>query len=169
MSAYMHGITDLTLGRQWLRDATALPPSSRGVRDAIQYYSQSSEIGRHMNIRVRINSKNYRANYRYRDRLRTVLRIPNDGQFWNVRWIRSFTVVALMCMTSGETATAFDLKKTLKDLMPCKYAAIRLCERPQQVNAAALWKCGATLAAAPQEEIGKRCVAVLKRYGAALN
>jgi len=25
------------------------------------------------------------------------------------------------------------------------------------------------LAAAPQEEIGKRCVAVLKRYGAALN
>ena len=83
--------------------------------------------------------------------------------------IRSFTVVALMCMTSGETATAFDLKKTLKDLMPCKYAAIRLCERPQQVSAAALWKCGATLAAAPQEEIGKRCVAVLKRYGAALN
>jgi hypothetical protein len=83
--------------------------------------------------------------------------------------IRSFTVVALMCMTSGETATAFDLKETLKDVMPCKYAAIRLCERPQHVNAAALWKCGATLAAAPQEEIGKRCVAVLKRYGAALN
>jgi hypothetical protein len=83
--------------------------------------------------------------------------------------IRSFTVVALMCMTSGETATAFDLKETLKDLMPCKYAAIRLCERHQQVSAAALWKCGATLAAAPQEEIGKRCMAVLKRYGAALN
>jgi len=83
--------------------------------------------------------------------------------------IRSFTVIALMCMMSGETATAFDLKETLKDLMPCKYAAIRLCERPQQVSAAALWKCGATLAAAPQEEIGKRCVAVLKRYGAALN
>ena len=83
--------------------------------------------------------------------------------------IRSFTVVALMCMTSGETATAFDLKETLKDLMPCKYAAIRLCERHPQVSAAALWKCGATLAAAPQEEIGKRCVAVLKRYGAALN
>jgi len=83
--------------------------------------------------------------------------------------IRSFTVIALMCTTSGETATAFDLKETLKDLMPCKYAAIRLCERPQQVGAAALWKCGATLAAAPQEEIGKRCVAVLKRYGAALN
>ena len=33
--------------------------------------------------------------------------------------IRSFTAVALMCMTSGETATAFDLKKTLQDLMPC--------------------------------------------------
>ena len=82
--------------------------------------------------------------------------------------IRSITVVALMCMTSGETATAFDLKKILVDLMPCKYAAIRLCDH-QQVSAAALWKCGATLAAAPQEEIGKRCVAVLKRYGAALN
>jgi hypothetical protein len=83
--------------------------------------------------------------------------------------IRSFTVVALMYMTSGETATAFDLTKTLKDLMPCKYAAIRLCERPQHVSAADLWKCGATLAAAPQEEIGKRCVAVLRRYGPALN
>jgi len=83
--------------------------------------------------------------------------------------IRSFTVVALMCMAGGETATAFDLKKTLNDLMPCKYAAIRLCEWPQYGGAAALWKCGATLAAAPQEEIGKRCEAVLKRYGAALN
>ena len=81
--------------------------------------------------------------------------------------MRSFTVIALMCMMSAETATALDLKKTLKDLVPCKYAAIRLCERPQQVSAAALWKCGATLAAAPQEEIGKRYVAALKRYGTA--
>ena len=79
--------------------------------------------------------------------------------------IRSVTVVALMWITSGEAATAFDLKKTLTDLMPCKYAAIRLCERP---HAAALWRCRATLAAAPQEEIGRRCVAVLKRYGAVL-
>jgi len=82
--------------------------------------------------------------------------------------IRSFTVVALIWIASGETATAFDLKKTIKDLMPCKYAAIRLCER-SQLSIAALWKCGATLAAAPQEEIGTKCVAVLKRYGAALN
>ena len=57
-----------------------------------------------------------------------------------------------MCMTSGETATAFDLKIILKDLMPCKYAAIRLCAWPQQVSTAALWKCGATLAAAPQRK-----------------
>ena len=83
--------------------------------------------------------------------------------------IRSFTVVVLMWMASGETATAFDLKKTIKDLMPCKYAANRLCEQPQQLSVGALWKCGATLAAAPQEEIGTKCVAVLKRYGAALN
>ena len=82
--------------------------------------------------------------------------------------IRSFTIIALMCVTSSETATAFDLTKTLKDLMPCKYAAIRLCERHAQVSAAALWKCGATLAAAPQEEIGRWCMAVLKRYGAAV-
>ena len=82
--------------------------------------------------------------------------------------IRSVTVVALMWITSGEAATAFDLKKTLTDLMPCKYAAIQLCERPHQLSAAALWRCGATLAAAPQEEIGRRCVAVLKRYGAVL-
>ena len=82
--------------------------------------------------------------------------------------IRSFTVAALMCMTSGEASTAFDLKETLKDLMPCRYAAMRLCERPQQVSAAALWKCGVILAAAPQEEIGKGCVAILKRYGAVL-
>ena len=106
-----------------------------------------------------------------------ILRLPSGpscktrgfGKAKGALMIRSFTVIALMCITSGETATAFDLKQILKDLMPCKYAAIRLCERPQQGSAAALWKCGATLAAAPQEEIGKRCVAVLKRYGAALN
>ena len=101
--------------------------------------------------------------------VRSKLQNAGARQSQGALMIRSFMVVALMCMTSGETATAFDLKETLKDLMPCKYAAIRLCERPQQVSAAALWKCGATLAAAPQEEIGKRCVAVLKRYGAALN
>jgi hypothetical protein len=60
------------------------------VRDAIQYYySQSSETGRRMSVmrvRVRINSKNYRANHRHRDRLGTAPRIPNDGQFWNVLW-----------------------------------------------------------------------------------
>jgi hypothetical protein len=79
--------------------------------------------------------------------------------------IRSFTIVALMCMTSAATATALDLKEVLKDVIPCRYAAIRLCERPQQITAAALWKCGAILAAAPQQEIGKSCIAVLKRYG----
>ena len=46
--------------------------------------------------------------------------------------IRSFTVVALMCMTSGETATAFDQKTILKDLMPCKYAAIRSAHGPNK-------------------------------------
>ena len=49
--------------------------------------------------------------------------------------IRSFTVVALMCMTSGETATAFDLKKILIDLMPCK-------ERPFDRSATTSKRCG---------------------------
>ena len=39
-----------------------------------------------MRVRVRINSKNFKANHRHRDRLGTVPRIPNDGQFWNVTW-----------------------------------------------------------------------------------
>ena len=44
--------------------------------------------------------------------------------------IRSFTVVALMCMTSSETATAVDLKTVLKDLMPCKYAPSQVMRPP---------------------------------------
>jgi hypothetical protein len=82
--------------------------------------------------------------------------------------IRSFTVVALMCMTSGETATAFDLTKTLNDLMPCEYAAIRLCERPQHVNAAAFMEVWDDLG---RRTTGRNRQAVwpLRRYGAALN
>ena len=79
--------------------------------------------------------------------------------------IRSFTVAALMCMTSAPTATALDLKKAVLNLMPCNSAAIQLCDRPKEISAAALWRCGATLAAASQEQIGKGCVAVLKKYG----
>ena len=47
------------------------------------------ETGRRMSVmrvRVRINSKNFKAYHRHRDRLGTAPRIPNDGQFWNVTW-----------------------------------------------------------------------------------
>jgi len=52
----------------------------------------------------------------------------------------------------------------LKVLMPCKSAAARLCDRSQRMNAAALWKCGATLASR-HREVGERCVEVLIRFG----
>jgi len=52
----------------------------------------------------------------------------------------------------------------LKDLTPCRAAAVRLCDRSQGTDAAALWKCGATLASR-RHEVGSRCVEVLIRYG----
>jgi hypothetical protein len=39
-----------------------------------------------MRVRVRINSKKYKAYHRHRDRLGIAPRIPNDGQLWNVLW-----------------------------------------------------------------------------------
>ena len=59
------------------------------MRDAIQYYLQSSEIGRRisiMSIRVRVNLKNYRTYHLHHGRLGTAPRIPKDGQFWSVLW-----------------------------------------------------------------------------------
>jgi hypothetical protein len=66
----------------------------------------------------------------------------------------------------SQSASAFELKSLtqLKDLMPCRSAAIRLCDRSQGINDATLWRCGATLAS-HLNEVGQRCMDVLKRYG----
>jgi hypothetical protein len=70
---------------------------------------------------------------------------------------------ALTCVAGSVMAEELD-RKTIVELLPCKSAALRLCDRSQGVTAAAMWRCGATLAER-QHEIGERCVKVLKRYG----
>ena len=76
---------------------------------------------------------------------------------------RALMVAALVCVASAAVAEEFDRQKIL-EMLPCRSAALRLCDRSQGVTAAALWKCGATLAER-QHEVSERCVAVLKRYG----
>lgn len=76
---------------------------------------------------------------------------------------RTLIAAALTCAASASTAEEFDRKKAL-EMLPCKSAALRLCDRSQGITAAALWRCGATLAER-QHEVSQRCVAVLKRYG----
>jgi hypothetical protein len=66
----------------------------------------------------------------------------------------------LLLLAGAATAGAVDLK----DLMPCKSAAARFCDRSQGMNADALLRCGATLASRHQD-VGKRCLDVLVRYG----
>jgi hypothetical protein len=74
--------------------------------------------------------------------------------------IRISAAATLLLLTGVVTADAVDLK----ELMPCRSAAVRLCDRSQGMNIAALWKCGATLASR-HREVGPRCVEVLIRYG----
>jgi len=70
---------------------------------------------------------------------------------------------ALMCSAGAATGEEFD-RKAILDLLPCKSAALRLCDRSQGIDAAALWRCGATLAGRVHE-ISPRCINVLRRYG----
>ena len=67
---------------------------------------------------------------------------------------------AVLLATGVATAGAVDLK----DLMPCRSAAARLCDRSQGMDTAALYRCGATLASR-HHELGRRCIEVLRRYG----
>jgi len=76
---------------------------------------------------------------------------------------RTLMAAALTCVASAATAEEFDRKKML-EMLPCKSAALRMCDRSQGINAAALWRCGAMLAER-QHEVSQRCVAVLRRYG----
>jgi hypothetical protein len=77
---------------------------------------------------------------------------------------RALMVAALSVFTEASAAEPLDLRGLPTDLMACKPAALRLCDRAHGYTAAALRKCGATLAARVQE-VGQGCSDVLKRYG----
>jgi hypothetical protein len=77
---------------------------------------------------------------------------------------RASIAAALLLAALVGTADASDLKTLLKDVMPCRSAAVRLCDRSQGMDFAAVWRCGATLAS-HRHDVGPRCVEVLKRYG----
>ena len=77
---------------------------------------------------------------------------------------RTLVLAAALACSAG-TASALDFdRKVILDLLPCKSAALRLCDRSQGISVAALWRCGATLAERVHE-INPRCVNVLKRFG----
>ena len=76
---------------------------------------------------------------------------------------KGITAAALACLAGSVMAQELD-RKTMIELLPCKSAALRLCDRSHGIDAAALWRCGATLAER-QHEVSQRCVSVLKRYG----
>jgi hypothetical protein len=84
----------------------------------------------------------------------------DNRNHWRAFMIRTSAIATFLFVAGAATAGAVDLK----DLMPCKTAAARLCDRSQGTDAAALYKCGATLASRHQE-VGRRCLDVLKRYG----
>ena len=81
----------------------------------------------------------------------------------NMRLTSAFLTAALACFASAATAQELD-RKAILDMMPCRSAALRLCDRSQGIDAAALWRCGAMLAQR-QHEVSARCVSVLRRYG----
>jgi hypothetical protein len=74
--------------------------------------------------------------------------------------IKTFAAGTFLLMMGNTNAGALDLK----DLMPCRSAAARLCDKSQGMTADALLACGATLAT-HRHEVGRGCLAVLKRYG----
>lgn len=76
---------------------------------------------------------------------------------------RAFAAAALACIAGTAAAQELD-RKTIVDLLPCKSAALRLCDRSHGINAEALWRCGARLAER-QHEVSERCISVLRRYG----
>jgi len=74
--------------------------------------------------------------------------------------IKTFAAGTFLLIIGNVTASALDLK----DLMPCRSAAARLCDRSQGITADALLRCGATLAT-HRHEVGRGGIAVLRRYG----
>ena len=80
-----------------------------------------------------------------------------------MRITTALTAAALGSAASTAMGEEVDRKVMLK-LLPCKSAALRLCDRSQGINPAALLRCSATLAER-QNEIGRRCINVLKHFG----
>jgi hypothetical protein len=74
--------------------------------------------------------------------------------------IKMFAAGTFLLMMGNVTAGALDLK----DLMPCRSAAARLCDKSQGMTVDALWKCGATLVT-HRHEVGRGCLAVLRKHG----
>ena len=74
--------------------------------------------------------------------------------------LKTFAAGTFLLMIGNTAAGALDLK----GLMPCRSAAARLCDRSQGMTVEALWRCGATLAT-HRHEVGRGCLAVLKRHG----
>jgi hypothetical protein len=74
--------------------------------------------------------------------------------------IKTLAAGTVFLLMGNATAGALDLK----ELMPCKNAAARLCDRSQGMTVEALWKCGATLAT-HRDEVGRGCLAVLRKHG----
>ena len=74
-------------------------------------------------------------------------------------------VAAISFCLTATGADAIDLNTiSLKDLAPCKFAAVRYCDRSQGMTMSNLLRCGATLAA-NSEAVSNQCRQVLKRYG----
>ena len=97
-----------------------------------------------------------------------VVRIDADAARSKVRiaaretflMFKASVLASLLFTTAIAPAQALELQ----ELMPCKAAALRMCDRSEGLTMAALWKCGATLAS-HRHELGARCVEVLVRYG----
>jgi hypothetical protein len=85
---------------------------------------------------------------------------PKTANHGRTVMIKTSATAMLLFVAGAATAGAIDLK----DFMPCRTAAVRLCDRSQGMDVAALYKCGATLASR-HLEVGRRCLDVLKRYG----
>lgn len=67
---------------------------------------------------------------------------------------------AILVSSSVSAVEAVDLK----DLLPCKSAAAKYCDRSGGMTMENLARCGATLAAL-SEQLGNQCRQVLRRYG----
>ncbi len=74
--------------------------------------------------------------------------------------MKTLGATTFLLLAGAATAGALDLR----DLMPCRTAAVRLCDSSQGMTIAALWRCGATLAS-HRHEVGQGCLAVLRRHG----